>query len=1508
VNTNTHKGIWRSTLIAVVLCFMRAPAAAVAADSPPLILEHLTTADGLPQGTVFATLQDSQGFVWLGTEDGLIRYDGHELFRYAYSRTAKAGLPGNYIQAIVEDARHDLWIAIKDAGVARWSRATDSFTVLQHDSANPDSLASNAVHGLLVDASGRVWVGTTDAGIDILDPKSKHIEHLRHDLKDPGSLLDDRILSLTLNRSGAVWIGTAVGLDRWQPDRRAFVHFQDQAGSPISLSGHQVSRILEDATGSVWVGTYDGGLNRLDGDGRVVAVYRHNPKEPASLANDDVNAILTDHAGHLWIGTEDGLDLLDRSTGQFSHYRHDSTDADSLRDSYIMSLYEDETGLVWIGTRAGGVSRWNPRSWELGGHRPQWLGNKLVTAFADAADNKVWIGTRGGGLIQFDNQTGKTTDIDAIAGRRNAIGDPRVMSLRQDHNGTLWIGTMTSGVRKLGPAGRLDSIPVKVGDPRSLSAAGIMTIYEARNGQIWIGTFGGGANVIDPDTGSIRQLPYGPAAPGAVSSANVSAIVEDRSGNFWIGTDGGGLNLARADGTVVKVFRHDARNPASLPADTLYALAVDAQNRVWAATDGGGLALVVGSAAAPDSIRFKVVSREEGLSSDTIYGVLADASGQIWLSSDAGLMRYDPNAESVKTYHREHGLQGEEFVTGAFHRLHDGRLCFGGPGGFNIFDPSRLTERRQPPRLALTRVEIMGVPAPERAPYWLLERIPLDYRANILSLDFGALDFTSPKRNRLAYRMVGLTDQWIDLGTQHRITLTNLDAGDHVLEIRAANSDSVWSEVPLRLTLHRDPAPWRSPWAYMVYTLAALGCIAYRLRLQRIRFQRVVSEQQRLESEVALRTRELVESNRQLAEAAQAKSNFLDRMSHELRTPMNGVVGMTELLVRTTLSATQMRLTQTIRSSAQVLLDIVNDLLDLSKISAGKVELEELPLDLGRLLEECASLFAGAAETKGIDLIVCPPAREQWNLSGDSLRIRQILMNLIGNAVKFTALGEIVVKADIQYEADRATVQLSVADTGIGMDPATLGKIFNPFTQADESTTRRFGGTGLGLAICRELAQLMGGSIRVESWPQVGSTFYLSLPLKVAAEQSRSEPPPLPACRVRIVTRRPALAESLSRYVSAFGLTPITDDRVDADPVGGGDFAILDVSGDRDHLKAYADSPRSTRATLVLVATTAEVATHGLEHLVGAPAIVLKPIRRDAFHEAIATAMGVTSSSSDAALAAPLKEKAIGGHVLLVEDEPVNAAVAQGYLAALGCTSVWVKDGAEAVARNAAERFDLILMDLSMPTMDGFQTTALIRQRMGASRVPIVALTAHDTTNYRETCLKADMDDMLGKPCTLDECARVLRRWIARSNKPPQTSPAAGIGSLSRVDAVGGGGGLSSVDAAAVARLKNLRGGGQGDLYSRLVDLFQTGSSDSLRQLQAALEAQDLKAAAAVSHKLASSAANVGALSFAKDVRQLEQLCIAGEAVRAQFLYDRLSAAQPPLIEELLSLRLQESA
>jgi signal transduction histidine kinase/ligand-binding sensor domain-containing protein/CheY-like chemotaxis protein/HPt (histidine-containing phosphotransfer) domain-containing protein len=1351
---------------------------------------------------------------------------------------------------------------------------------------------------VLLDARGLLWIGTYDAGVDVLDPASGSIVHFRHDPDDPGSLASDRVSALALTRAGDVWIGTDRGLNRFDAATRAMTRV-DAPGH--ALHGRQVSRVLEDESGALWIGTFDAGLLRMERSGRVLATFRHDAADAPSLASDDVRALLEDRAGRFWVGTADGLSLLDRFTGTFARYRHEPNDGASLRDSFVMSLYEDPAGLVWVGTRTGGVSRWNPRSWQLGGHRPAWLENQPVTAFADAPDNQLWIASLAG-LVRFDPATGNAVPIDDIVGRPNALGDTPVASLRLDRRGTLWIGTMGSGLKLLAPNGRIETVPAEPGDARSLSAPGVMAIHESRSGALWLGTFGGGVNVLDPATRTVRQLPYGAGLPGAVSAPIVTAIAEDARGNLWLGTEGGGLNLARADGTVVAVFRNDPADPASLPSNTVYGLAVDQEGRVWVATDGG-LARVVDPGAAPEAIRFRTLTRADGLSSDTLYGIIPDARGSLWLSGNAGLMRLDPSTLAVKTYHREHGLQGEEFSFGAYSRLRDGRIAFGGNGGFNVFDPAAIAENGEPPRIALTNVEVLGVRAAGETPFWLRDRIELDYRGSIVSLDFGVLDFTSPGHNRLAYRMAGLTDDWIDLGSQRRVTLTNLDAGDHVLEVRAANADSVWSAEPLRLTIHRDPAPWASPLAYALYTLALVALALHRIHRHRQKLREMVEARERLEAEVKLRTRELTESNRRLEEAARAKSDFLDRMSHELRTPMNGVVGMTELLARTPLTATQAHLTKTIRSSAQILLQIVNDLLDLSKIRAGKVELEKLPIDLSQVLEECTSMFAGAADNKGIELVVCPPTPCGRALLGDPLRLRQVLMNLVGNAVKFTERGEIVVRADVEIgDGDRATVRLSVADTGIGMDAEALDRIFEPFSQGDETTTRRFGGTGLGLAICRELADLMGGEITVESQPGVGSTFHLSLPLALG-DALPAEAAPLPRGTVQIFTRRPSLAESIARHAAAFGLTVLPADAASAEA----DVVVVDATTRPGTLSSLLASAGASPPKLVVVATSADVESRALQLLLPEKQILLKPVHGTALFEAFASVLGVCAADA----ARPAREARVAelkAHVLLVEDEPVNAAVAEGYLAALGCTSTWVTSGAEAVAAAAAERFDLILMDLSMPGMDGFATTALIRRQQGRAnggpRVPIVALTAHDAARYREKCVAADMDDILSKPYTLDDCRRLLERWVARraeavgaeNASPRNAQPAPDVAAL------------ASVDGNAVAALRRLGTAKHADLYSKLVELFRTSSTQCLAELRAALESDDLGAAAAACHKLASAAANVGALAYAEKTREVEQQCRAGEAAQVREGSDALFAAHTSLLATLQTQGLRATA
>jgi two-component system, sensor histidine kinase and response regulator len=422
----------------------------------------------------------------------------------------------------------------------------------------------------------------------------------------------------------------------------------------------------------------------------------------------------------------------------------------------------------------------------------------------------------------------------------------------------------------------------------------------------------------------------------------------------------------------------------------------------------------------------------------------------------------------------------------------------------------------------------------------------------------------------------------------------------------------------------------------------------------------------------------------------------------------------------------------------------------------------------------------------------------------------------------------------------------------------------------------------------------------------------LALPVAPAQvpESTAAAPAALGARTLRILTRRPALAESLARHAAALGLTAVCDQgeqRIDA--ADAGELVVADASTHAGAIEAVfraaptggaAATDRNVdtqRPPLVVVATAAQLESLRCRGRIDPEAIVSKPVHRAALHAALAKAAGLEPEPL-AQPAAARPDAPLGGHVLLVEDEPVNAAVAQGYLAELGCTSVWVDSGAEAIARSAAERFDLIMMDLNMPAMDGFAATRLIRQRQGeANRVPIIALTAHEAKNYRDACLAAGMDDLLSKPYTLDQCAVLLRRWIRRER--PETAVAGPSIALGTETA-------AEVDAGTVLALKSLRG--QSDLYSKLVDLFRSGSARALEDLEAALDAHDFTAAASISHKLGSSAGNVGALAFARYVRRLEQLCSERDAAPASRIFQVVRAAHPALIEELDRLQLEKSA
>ena len=1319
-----------------------------ATDGRTMTFRHLGPDDGLSQNAVLDILQDHQGYVWLATENGVNRYNGYELVRYYRAATANA-LADDFIYRMAEDANGDIWFATARSGIARWSRSSDTFTAFRHDPDDDNSLASDQTRTLLADRTGRLWVGTIGSGLSVFNPATGDFLNFRADAEVDGSLPNDFIYALLEDRAGNIWVGTDAGLARYDNNRKRFYQYTLTYNEEQD-SRNRIRSLAEDQSGTLWVGTFGGGLRKLEPSSGRSKFYNHDSAKPDSLCHDHIRSVLEDKDKRLWVGTENGLCLLDRSSDTFQSF-HAEVGEGKLSDNDILSLHQDSTGVLWVGTRYAGVNLWNPRSWLLGHHYDTEFLNTSISSFATSATD-YWVGTIGRGLMRFNRKTGKRQTYKTDHG----LADERVMALDLDAFGGLWIGTMFGGLIYFDPLqGAFENFPVDVDDPTKLPSKGIMSLYRDHADQLWVGTYGGGAVRYDVSSGNFIRLPQ-------LVGNQVMSITQDLAGAMWFGTEKG-LSRWRPDSGEVLNFPYEANSPRSPTAEAIYALHVDQQGRLWIGTAGGGLDLVLEDPAQPNGFSFsnRPVLRQYGGS--VIYGIQSDTEGMLWLSTNHGLLQYDPATSSVKPYTKAHGLQSNEFNFGAHHKGTDGYLYFGGVNGFNRFRPEDLDRPREQPRITLTAVERGNRAAPTQVPHATLRAIDLTYEDDVLTFEFATMDFTDAKQNRYQYFLDGFDGGWIDAGTNRRITYTNLEPGEYTFRARGLSSEGLATRNEVKVSVDVAPPPWRSAPAFFGYVLALIALGWYVMRAFRIRRQREIQYREKLESEVAAQTQQLRLQNEELHNATQAKSQFLARMSHEIRTPMNGVMGMAELLLRSNLSSQQQRLAQTILSSANSLVAVINDILDLSKVEANRVELEHTEFDVIEVANECLGSMATQALDKNIELIADSP----WaalKIMGDPLRVRQILTNLVGNALKFTEKGEVMLSVRIVKKANaqaKDVLELSVSDTGIGIKPEYRERIFELFVQEDETTSRRFGGTGLGLAISRQLAELMQGELSVTSTPGRGSTFTLSLP--VDASVGVDTKAPAIDGKVVLIVANAALRSVLQRRLQDTGASEVVAyehlrqlgvSRLEADHV------FIEGNDLNESLRALQDVNWTPEPGQLVQIVGLNAAGNGAQ--------LIKPVTTQALWRLLDPPTEETPSASQTQVSAP--DNQVKPKLLVVEDNPVNQEVILGMLGTMGLNADIAGDGVEALERLQGKRYDLAFMDCGLPKLDGFEVTRQIRT--DGNDVVIVALTANNIEGERQRCLDAGMNDFLTKPCSVADLQGAVQRWCGYVAAAPVTPQA----------------------------------------------------------------------------------------------------------------------------------------
>ncbi|GHE35291.1 two-component regulator propeller domain-containing protein [Sphingobacterium griseoflavum] len=1063
----------------------------------PVSFQRYYSKDGLSSNTIYAILRDSYGFIWLGTEDGLTRFDGSSYKVYRYDANVEEGLQTNHITSLCEDAKGQIWIGTNGGGLSFYDRKMDEIKAYTH---TPEGRPiSTAITALSTDKNGNVWVCSYGAVfvINVRNPSQPCSEAYKKIQQIFSGAVSRYVYR---DRSNNMWLSADGSIYKFSSDLKAVKHDELLEQNTSNANAFEITAITEDTRGRIWAGSGNG-LFYLDQDGAVFTRFNHsNGKMGAD--NRMVYALAVDDKGGLWVGTDNGLDVIDTDDFTVRTFLPKPMDIRSLSHKSIRSIHVDPYGIYWVGTFQGGLSKYdtnlsqfNLKSVDI--LHDQSSGKNMITSFAEYGD-RVLVGTDGAGVFQYVRASDHLKPLHIGRAANKKFEDLTVMTLERGSE-NLWIGTYQDGLFQLDlKKDKITHYPAGA-QANQLTNPDIFCLKSDRYGRLWIGTNGGGINVLDAG-GSIAK--YTAATRGTQGYPNppgnfIRAFAEDKRGNMWIATYGSGVSMYNSEGRINHFFDKEKNN---LPSNYVLSIHIDARQRIWIGTNGNGIGLL-----RPGQDQFESLSEKDGLINGVIQSIVEDKSGRIWFSTNKGLSCYDPDNRVFKNYTRSAGLQEGAFMLGSGLILSDGEMFFGGQNGFNHFYPNQLKMNTNRAIVAFTDLRIDNkIIQPSQdgiltQSLLTAQEIHLEHKQNF-SISFTALNLTVPEDNQYQYRLEGVDKDWIPAGKERSAYYTNLDPGKYVFQVRASNNDGVWNDEIKSIDVFVAPPWWRTAYAYVFYVILFFAILFF-IRDRGIRRlkQKFALEQERIQAKQQIEQQQREAETRH--ELDRMKIKFLTNLSHEFRTPISLIVGPVDNLLAMESSNKRSTELSLIKRNARRLLNLVNQLLDFRKMEEHEVKLHRAEGNFVAFIEEVFQSFKDMAMSKGIDYSFATTKKDLYCVF-DPDKVERILFNLIANAFKFTPKGgDIAVSLiNVVTEGDQVRVYVQVKDTGIGIPEKEQQAIFESFFQHETQGNVLNQGTGIGLSIVKTFVNMHQGDIEVHSSVGNGSAFLFNLLLDRARE------------------------------------------------------------------------------------------------------------------------------------------------------------------------------------------------------------------------------------------------------------------------------------------------------------------------------------------------------------------------------------------------------------------------